>query len=287
MPPLSKIASWVFLSACHALGMRSKTEDGPIFVVSQPRSGSSWIGAGLGVAGNALYFREPFTRPFAAAPANADASVVFDVSEGALPVQYAKAARQFEAASPCIRPTVVAHAQQWPPFSSRTRIPLVKEVNPLACRWYLERFKPRAIVMLVRHPAGIATSMQQMGWTLDGREASEDEWRRFGARIAGEMQQMLEQVAGHSCVRILRYEDVCEDPLTSFKALYNELGLEWGEESERWIQGSTQTTAGGSYSTQRDSAKNAWKWRKKVTDAQYRALMEGYGSVTLPPWYTE
>ena len=285
MNRLWKAIFWFFLCVCHRIGLRAGQKSDPIIVISLPRSGSSWIGACLGISSSALYYREPFTRPYSAANGG---RVVFDVDPECIPKEYQASSKKIERLSPHIRPSVVAYPHQWPPFSHHARVPVIKEVNPLACRWLIDRFRPRAVVVLVRHPAGIARSMRALGWLL-GDESSLDDWRRFGARVSNELQQMLAQLSEFEQVKIVRYEDVCAAPKETLKSMYEDLGLKWTTQSEQWVQGSSkaQVESKDHFSVRRDSTKNAYRWRESISAEQLAALMEGYRENELPEWYDE
>lgn len=278
-----KAIFWLFLCVCHRMGFKAGRESGPIFIVGLPRSGSSWVGGCLGISSSALYYREPCTRAYSAAN---EGRVVFEVTPDNVPDAYLRSSQKLCCHSPYIRPSVVAYPHQWPPFSRNVRVPVVKEVNPLACSWFIDRFNPRMVVVLVRHPAGIASSMRTLGWVL-GEGCTLDDWRCFGSRVAREWQQMLEQIADCDQVKIVRYEDVCQAPLETFQGLYRELGLEWSAMSEQWVRGSSNAKLQSKdhFSIRRDSVKNAYRWRESVTQDQLQALMEGYAEYELPDWY--
>jgi hypothetical protein len=71
------------------------------------------------------------------------------------------------------------------------------------------------------------------------------------------------------------FEDLANDPLAEFEKLYKKFGLRWSEQVQARIQEKTTGKDGGFYETQRDSRKQADKWRTVLTEEQIEAIRKG------------
>lgn len=274
------LARYGIIRTAGALGARPATQGRPIFVVSMPRSGSSWVGAVLGGATGSLYFREPFTRTHVSSVGGA---TMFAVDPVAPPPTYRVVATRLLQGSPAFRPSVIGHADQWPPFSRRPRRVVVKEVNPLACRWFIDTFDP-ILVLLIRHPAAVALSYRKLWWREDGA-SDETRWRGFGARIADAWSAMFAQTEGHNDRLVMRYEDLCSDPVECFGAVADFCGLPRdGQLAVRVARhrGEGDGASDDPYALARDAALMRDSWRNRIAAGELAALMEGFGETSLP-----
>ena len=66
-----------------------------------------------------------------------------------------------------------------------------------------------------------------------------------------------------------------KEPLGEFRQLYESLGLIWDENIQNEIQQKTTGVDGGFYDIQRDSRKQADKWRAALTEEQIDAIRKG------------
>lgn len=249
--------------------------DPPVLVLSLPRSGSSWTGEVLGHASNALYLREPVTQ---GAAEQGDQTfyyrgTVFPLDEELEPMYRALADRAF-AAAPSFGPAILPFPDQW--ASEVPRRLVIKEVNPRACAWYLERYRPR-LVLLVRHPAAVALSWQSFGWV----PVNPDGWAFNGRHQAEALRDALAALDGYAARRIVRYEALCADPLQQFEALFDFAGLTWDQSSRDFISASTERVSNRGA---RLSGEMIEAWRGKMPHEHLAALRGAYRALDLP-WY--
>lgn len=82
-------------------------------------------------------------------------------------------------------------------------------------------------------------------------------WVLFNAKA-------MEDIRGESNCMSLRYEDLCRDPVGVAKQLFEFTGLEWNEQTERFVSQSTAKDVGRYYSVVKDPMKAATKWKKEL-----------------------
>lgn len=267
----------------------------PILVLSLPRSGSSWVGDILGTATGAAYLREPLTRSYMFNEGRGHPSV-FEVGAGApVPTSYAIAAGKVAAGLPDFRGTVVAHPEQWALGTRTNRALIVKEVNPLAIEFMLERLQPR-VIYLARHPVPVARSFFSQGWTdhllkdrvsattLAGLVPSESPlrdsfWFNHGALHALAHARVLDALGNGPTHCVARYEDLCLDPLGGFERLFDFCRLPFDAPArERVIRSvsSADSYRPGEYSLQRNSRAMIDSWRSSVAAGQIEEVRQGY-----------
>ncbi len=171
-----------------------------------------------------------------------------------------------------------------------------------AAEWLAERLECR-VVMLVRHPAGIVSSLKRIGngWADNLPDiASQPELvGRYLSEYAGDLERaaaqpldpvahgallwllihwaIAQQAARHPEFTVVRYEDIAADPLPQFRDLYGRLGLDFNARAERAVrEGSiagdaSRRSAWGRVGMARtayqpmESKANAWAWRERLT----------------------
>lgn len=249
----------------------------PTLILSMPRSGSSWVGEVLGQAENALYLREPVSQGYLLL---VDGDTVFEIDPAAPPASYQAFADLAFAGIPQFPQRIVPFPAQWTLGSRRHRRLVIKEVNPLACAWYCMRYDP-FVVLLVRHPAAVASSYISMGWTNDDPDALE----RFGRHYGDAHSHILCSLQGRRDHLIVSYEELCLAPRAGFQTLFERTGLRWTPEMADHVAGRTSGADDGQpYGTSRDSRQMVDVWRQRLTSIQVAAVRHGYRTVGLP-WY--
>jgi hypothetical protein len=181
------------------------------------------------------------------------------------------------------------------------RRPLVKDpIALLSAEWLAKRFG-MDVVVLVRHPAAFAASLDRLGWQHsfatfleDGRateilHAYEDEIRAQ----AEEPGEVLEQAAllwrilysvaaryreRHPDWIFLRHEEAAADPSGTFERLYTRLGLELTPKARERIaraSGSENPVEGRSpHAVDLDSAGTVGRWREQLTPDEVALVRE-------------
>lgn len=288
----------------RVIARRIPTLGPPVWVVSMPRSGSSWVGAVLGGGRDAFYLREPANQTHLV---RGGASTVFEVRPPDVPPGYSAAVRSALLGLPAFPYKVVGHPMRWGLSARRRRRLVIKEVNPLALEWLvgvMDDPEPPRVIYLVRHPAAVAASLFRMGWTgarlaerfpaarlsqvAPGHEDLDDSfWIQNGAFQAVVLRLALAALEGHPAWRLVRYEDLCRDPEGIFRDLFGFAGLTWDDGSAGRV--AAHSGAGGTadradaYGTRRDSAAMAEAWRGLEPEV-IAGVREGWQAMR-PPLY--
>jgi hypothetical protein len=285
----------------------------PILVTGAHRSGTTWVGRMLALAPGVGYIHEPFNprtpaglspapfdRYFAVVTAENEAryrpglerTLAFRYDLGAQlragrrPVDFARAARDF--------------ARLVPPRLKGAR-PLVKDpIALLSAEWLAERFGMQ-VVVLVRHPAAFAASLERLGWehdfgsfVVDGRVPEilrpyEPEIREQAERPGDALAQasllwrvLYGAAAGyrdrHPDWIFLRHEDASADPAGTFERLYGRLGLELTPSARERIEHSSAAENPAELRSPHDvrlaSAESLGRWRDQLTAQEIERLRE-------------
>jgi hypothetical protein len=272
----------------------------PVLIVSMPRSGSSWVGDVLGLSPKALYLREPITQTYLhSKESNGPRLSVFEVDSADPPKCYSQAADLAFAGIPAFGASIVTTPRQWSPFSRRIKRLVIKEVNPLALTWLIERYRPR-VVYLLRHPAAVASSFQRMGWTMGALQqrlqsdtttvpSTGSFWADQGSLQAIVLRRALHCLRSYPDFQIVQYEDLCTDPLKVFKDLYDFSGLSWSDEIARNIDSMSHAESSkdsGEYGLHRDSRSMIEKWRSAVSEHDLAEIRQTY-LLNKPEYYRE
>jgi hypothetical protein len=265
--------SWLLARAIRPL-------DPALLILSIPRSGSSWVGGTLGLAKNAMYLREPITQMRLAHGAR---ETLVEVDAVAPADEYRKPAERAFAGLPAFPPLIVTLPDQWRLGERRKRRLVIKEVNPLACAYLVGCFRPR-LIFLVRHPAGVALSFCEQGWWSPDSMT----WEEMGARLGALLRTALDVLKDYGDSRLVRYEDLCLDPLARFRDLFAFAELDWGDDIVAHIQ---DEISGGDhadpYSTARLSRVMPRAWSSTITADALQRLRKGYAAHGLPCYQAE
>lgn len=247
-----------------------------ILLLACPRSGSSWIGRCFASADDALYLREPINA-FHKAVVGPSKTVIPLDSDAAL-ATYSIATRRAFAALPVFPKHVVPEPWQWSLLRRARGRLIIKEVNPLAAGLFLA-YRP-IVILLVRHPAAVASSRVQLGWD----DGAGDSWSTFGAWYGSVLAESARTLETYPEARVITYEDLCREPLEILRGLFTYTQLDWNARVERAV---TDTLTGDSdrhWGTNRDTSAMADAWRGKLDPDALMALRDGYAS-SEPPLY--
>jgi|GEM_PF-2682075 len=274
------------------IGKRIPPAGKPLLIISLPRSGSSWVGETLAQADVAAYLREPVTQTHLSIHPGFS---VFEVDPAAVPREYRKSSGLAFDGIPHFGRKVVLYRRQWQLRQRGCRKVMIKEVNPLALKYWQTAFETD-VIALVRHPAAVACSLQAKRWSRDtfgrwfvvSRQAELHAtirctqgsiWAELGASQAMVHREIRECMNMPGRFKLIRYEDICADPLHSFRDLYAFADLKWDDRIESFVRRQTTGHEGESrddYATRRNSASMRDAWRLRLTDAQIEEVRLGY-----------
>ena len=284
------------------LANRIKPLSPPVVILSLPRSGSSWVGEILGLSPTAMYLREPITQSFLRRYPKSYSYFEFD--EATKPNIYDLSAKNVFSGLPLFNHWITIHSNQWNLSKRVHRRIVTKEVNPFMLSWLFENFHPR-IIYLIRHPVAVTYSFDRMGWsgkkfesrlskeTLEEkiphyRKFTHSFWAEHGAFQAFVLNEICKNQKENESFSIVRYEDLCADPVNEYKKLFEFAQLEWNDAVERKILERCNPCKinNNAYSTQRDTAYEAKKWKKEVPLEKIRELKQAYLSFD-PAYYKD
>lgn len=235
-----------------------------ILLLAHPRSGSSWVGDLLAQSRDIAYLREPITRVF-------ETRFGKTISE----LEHGSETRQLyqELADRTFVGVPVAGRACLPDlagFALRGRLRrhlLIKEVNPLAAEFYVERYAPK-VLLLLRHPAAIAESFDRLGW-LDM------DFEQFGYSYGHNMRKTLTAIS-EVPHKVVHYEDLAADPEGQFAELFDFIGVNLPPDYQEIIrefchQGEPATPFG----TRRMTSEERDKWKTNLRDENVNSVMLG------------
>ena len=180
---------------------------------------------------------------------------------------------------------------------------LVKTVHaPLALEWIASEFEIDVLILL-RHPGSILASWISLdigeqyvpfAETPAVRHLAE-EW---GVRLPGpdHLEQMIWQI-GMLVVALERaaerhpewvvrtHEQMCVDPIAQFHRLYDDLGLQWNEQTEEFLVDNNRPGKG--FRTRRLATDQLDSWKHRLTPDQIRALQRVMSWLPLTAWSAE
>jgi hypothetical protein len=154
--------------------------------------------------------------------------------------------------------------------------------------WIAQRYSP-AVVLVQRHPLNVLASWSELGFGKDPRALrglgplATKLWGTAApppdaplierqAYLYGVGASALHEVAARnpSWSRV-QHEQACIHPIPSIRALVAEVGLEWGEESERYLLVSNREGSG--YRTQRKAEEQPERWRQRLSAEQVETIL--------------
>lgn len=288
----------------EAMAVLAAPKHPPILLVSMPRSGSSWAGRILGSSERSLYLHEPLTQSYLGLVGKGTSWFEYDACKHK--GRYDHFASLTFRGVPRFKERVVLFPEQWS-MSRRGRSRLViKEINPLVLDIVIERFRPR-IIYLLRHPAAVAHSFQSLGW--DGEQfgrrftkatLSELErryhipyeaefWEQSGALQAIIQNKTMEVLSSAGDYTVVKYEDICADPVGEFSRLFDFCDLPFSLKNRREIKNTSHSDTGygpGRYDVERNSKAMIDRWKSDVSCEKVDLLRKGYFA-NHPLFYTE
>ncbi|MHC4505780.1 MAG: sulfotransferase, partial [Planctomycetota bacterium] len=237
----------------------------PILVTGAHRSGTTWVGSILAASREVCYIQEPFHPGRRSGACRARFARWFTYVCGENESRFLEPLRD----TLCLRydllgaARAVRSAADVPRFLLRSareyaRLlayralgapPLVKDPIALfSAEWLASRFG-MDVVIVIRHPAGFASSLKRLGWTfpfpdlLDQPLLMRDLLRPFEAELARRAERpgdILDQAAllwrmmhhviadyrtRHPGWTFVRHEDLSREPVREFEGLFGKLGL--------------------------------------------------------------
>jgi hypothetical protein len=132
------------------------------------------------------------------------------------------------------------------------------------------------ILYISRHPAGrIDSVLRQWKRHENVEHVSLEKIERLGQDWGKTTCEIQEMFKTHPQWNWIIFEDLANDPLVEFKKLYEKYHLKWDHEVQAAIVARTTERDGRFYEVQRDSSKQADKWRTALSEEQVEAIRRG------------
>jgi hypothetical protein len=183
----------------------------------------------------------------------------------------------------------------------RAEVVVVKAVHaPLALEWIASRLAPRFVVVL-RHPLNTIASWLEFGWGgcyLDTHPRVRDrfsgpwgfpglpEGRSLVTAVTWEValftSVLRAAVDDHPDRLAVTHESLCLDPVVGFRQLFQDLGLAWTAEAERFVRESDRPGTG--YETVRVAAEQPNRWRRRLSPEQLQEIRALLSQIRMARW---
>jgi hypothetical protein len=249
-----------------------------ILLVSYPRSGSTWISSILGFSPDIAYLFEPVSTPFLEKTKkhhylptiqDSDFNLFVEISDQAfngIPPKTNNGIAPREVHLPIIR----SIKDFWFPNRKNLRL-LIKEINPQATDFFINRYAPNTIILL-RHPAAVAESHERLGFLKNILD-----FESFGYHYGTVLSEAI-QASSRTNTIIIYYERFTLNPEFEFSKLFSQLNIREPANFYRILEKfcNTQSKITDPHQIRRVSAIHADKWRSQLDTEKVEAVMKGY-----------
>ena len=227
-----------------------------------------------------------------------------------LSVEATKAASRLWRTLPCIyRPTAEGCERArlvWKSIESPGRLGVCIEALPDARAIHLMRHPCGYVASILRGEAahrfsGLKPSADDLwllrmlldtptarahGLNMDDIEQLTPE-ERLAWRWVLTQENILADVAGCERVLTVRYEDVCSEPLTMTRRMFDFTGLDWQLQTERFVRASTEVTNTDYYSVFKSSQASADRWRSELAPPVIERILRILRNSSLSGFYPD
>lgn len=306
----------------------SRQETAPILVSGTHRSGTTWVGKMLAAGPEVAYISEPMNvwhRPgVMRIPTQYWYTYICEENQG----EYLTAFQEMlhfnyhtgmEIRSIKSIKDLLRMLRDWSIFLNGRKhhqIPLIKDPFALfSSEWFSRTFGCRVIIT-VRHPAAVASSLKKLGWRFDFGDLLHQSllMRDFLEPYRNEIESILAapgDLVAESCLLwrmvyrsvqelknkipgliVIRHEDIAFEPLAAYNGLYNDLGLDFSNEVQQAIQSSSsrenpkETSSENIHSVRIDSQAVVESWKERLTKTEVDRIRQLTRDVA-PNYYTD
>lgn len=100
-------------------------------------------------------------------------------------------------------------------------------------------------------------------------------------------EKVLADIGDSERVLTVRYEDVCAEPLAMTRRMFEFVGLDWQEQTERFVQSSTQANRSDYYSVFKNPHASAERWRSELAPDVIQRIQRVLHGSTLRRFYDD
>lgn len=277
-----------------------------ILVTGALRSGTTWVGKTLALSPMTYYIGEVF---------NPESGFV-DQSLLSGPFTYVPANARSELEGP-LR-DILALRFEWPNrtgfrsmIPSRLRLfrisrqlvglpyPILKDpIAVMSAEWLANTFE-MDVICLLRHPAAFVASLRRLNWRFDLKRLIAQQMlvknhlSQLGAKALSPPERALEEAAmlwlclnhvlstfldRNESWTVVRFEDICRNPVSIFREVYERVRLPWSSRIEATVRGRssernpTRSTPDDPHGISRNSAMVAEIWREELTKSEIQRI---------------
>ena len=292
----------------------------PVIVTGCHRGGTTWVGDTIASHESLTYIGEPLNKHYPSPGRTLYAAPVWYPFQPAgspnkmLERQYTHTLHNrvdlknyFDTRMRKVRPSALrtprlllsASRGFWREWSeSRGKTACIKDpFSLLHSAWLATTFPNCRIVIMVRHPAAFAFSLQKKNWefpfedllvqealmeTVPHLRGKIEDFSRTRRDILEQASLLWGLLYTYVCalpslenILIVKYEAIAEDPKTEFMRIFSWLGLEM---SEKTLNKITADTSGvdrreNGRIASRDSRLNAWSWKNHITIEEEKLIL--------------
>jgi hypothetical protein len=300
----------------------------PILVTGAHRSGTTWVGKMLSATPGVAYISEPLNvwhRPgVLRTPTQYWYTYIYEENQEEYQVAFEEMLNfeyhtWLEFKSLRSIKDVLRMGRDWGTFWTArrySRTALIKDPFALfSCDWFADHLDCQ-VVIVVRHPAAVASSLSRLGWRFDFSDMLNQPqlMRDWLEPFQADMQKMIETnqdviaqssllwrmlyrvtaeiIDKRSQYFIVRHEDLSAAPLAQFKQLYNALNLEFSAQSEQAIKMASsesnlkEVSPRNVHSVRVDSRAKIKQWQLRLSEADIDRVRQLTSDVA-PLYYSE
>ena len=278
----------------------------PVYIVGLPRSGTTWIASVINTARSVKYFHEPFNCSNFIGASRFCMKYLVESGDDVEFARYCSKAFKGEILSDCSRTMLAPSYRRYPQLPGRV---VVKDVcSCLAVECVESLFDPM-IVLVIRHPCAVAASWHRLDYDIDRHlEAiriqpqlnqnflhafqsvlrdARSFWQKIGAVWGAVYYVLSQQQKTHPMWKIVQHEVLCENPVGSFRDLFETLDLTWTDATDAFLCASTKFASADPYTTRRISANEPDKWRKQLDRQQIKDVLNFVQPFGIPLYSCE
>ena len=101
-------------------------------------------------------------------------------------------------------------------------------------------------------------------------------------------EKVIDDLGGLDRVKLVRYQDLCEQPLQQARALFDLAGLSWDRQTEAFLRRSTSHVGPDRYyAVFRDTAAALYRWRQELSPEEQRRMHAVVRATSLAPFCPE
>ena len=179
---------------------------------------------------------------------------------------------------------------------------IAKSIHAQLSLEWIDRAFDIAPLVLLRHPGNVLASWMEVG-LKDGRNStleSRPEIRaryvdRWGIPLPGDdpiekmswrigllIAALEEALASNPGWHMRTHEQLCTDSVATFRTLFDDLGLEWSDATERYLL--ANDTPGEGFMTTRVASEVVGSWRRRLDDTHLATLRRVLAAFPITTW---